>query len=361
MSRRLELTGQAERTEAYETELPGFGEQLINLFRRVFKARRWIVGAVVAVMAVTAIVVYLMPNHYRSTATILPAGKADQLAELKNLAGLGSTSADDNSSELFPVILASRLVRNAVLETEYRIVDDGAEKRINLPEYFGSTIPDRLHRKLADISTITTDPKTRVITIAVETEYPTLSQAIVAEYLRQLEDYNLNKRRSQAQSSAAYLSVQVDQCRAALTELEDDLQAFQEVNRNWAATSDPEITTTLARFRREIELKTQAYLFLSQQLEASHLDEQKDTPVIRLLDEPSVPMDKSGPFRKSAIAISGLIALAFILLGILIYDVTISRMGRAEALLLSKCRDELKQGYPRTARIILRREDEPVG
>ena len=114
-----------------------------------------------------------VPNTYLSTATILPSGQIDKMSELKSLAGLsGLVTNDENSSALFPVILKSRLIKDALLKKEFVANQKADKKVITLPEYFDEDNPDVLYTQLAEITSMNVSKKDGVIRLGVETRYP---------------------------------------------------------------------------------------------------------------------------------------------------------------------------------------------
>ncbi|RME25397.1 MAG: hypothetical protein D6800_07670, partial [Candidatus Zixiibacteriota bacterium] len=228
----------------------------VALGQLIWQQRRLIMIAVTVVTLLTLITVLLLPNQYRSTATILPSGATDKMADLKQLAGLGNLiMTDENSSELYPTILASHYVSDAVLSRKYTVPVDGQPRSIDLSDYLDQDNPDKLRQALADITTITSDKKTGVITLSVETEYPELSQAICRQYLQALDSFNLHQRRSKAAENAAYLKKQLDTKTSELRAAEKALAAFQERNRDWATSTNPELLKQLAELKRETEVK----------------------------------------------------------------------------------------------------------
>ncbi len=284
----------------------------VEFIRQLKKNSRLIAAIVIGVMLLTAGVMVLTPNRYRSHASILPSGSRDRLSGLMDIAGQfgvgGSASANENSSALYPSILRSNLVRAGVLKKQYMITSEGDDHAIQLPEYFTTDDPTELRSALSKITSVSEDKKLGIISLGVETTDPQLSQAVLSEYLTQLETYLRFKRCSQARENETYLTNQRALRSTELTQAEDSLQQFLKVNRNWTTSSDPQLQTELARLRREVELQAKTYLLLSQQLELTRLEVQKDVPIVRVLDEPSLPTRKSGPRRTFTTLLVGCLA-----------------------------------------------------
>jgi uncharacterized protein involved in exopolysaccharide biosynthesis len=292
----------------------------INLFELAglfLRKKKWILGTAVMFMLLIGIVVFLTPNRYTSVAKILPSGKTDQIAELKDLAGLrGFSSSDENSSELYPIILTSRQIGQTLVERSIDFRHGSARMSLTLEEYFKKGDRDYLLAQLAKITSVSMDKKMGVIDIAVETKYPGLSQAILTGYIDELENYNIHKRKSQAKQAALYLKTQLRDVEKELKACEDKLEQFQNKNRGWASSANPDIIKLLSRFRRDIEIQSTTYLTLRQEYELAKLNAQKDIPIVRVLDLPSLPSVKSGPRRLGTIIIAGLtgFVLSFIVI-----------------------------------------------
>ena len=342
-----------------ENSLPERGSEIrvspFELAALLVRRKRIIAGSVLAVMILTAAITLLIPSTYTSVATILPSRGPDKMAELKSLAGLsGLMGQDENASELYPVILGSQTVRDAVLKATYTFDDDGEEQRLTLPAYFEQDNPDKLRRALAEITSVSSDKKTGVITIAVETEYPAFSQAILASYMDELESFNLHKRRSQARERATYLSRELTERKAELEAAEDSLAAFQAQNRDWMGSSDPDIAKLMARLKRVVETRGQTYFYLTQEYEIAKLDAQKDVPVVRILDQPTLPIQKSGPKRAAIVLTVGVLAFLVSLFGVIVFE-AIRRSSRgSDRPAFEELRREFSQEFPRINRLVSR-------
>lgn len=321
---------------------------MVDMIAVLLRHRRLIIGVTLAAMLLAGIHAYMLPDRYRSRASILPSGQTDRLADLKSLAGLASGAPSaENSSELYPTILRSHTVLNEVLAAQLEYDDDGRSVRTGLPEYFAESNPDLLRDALAGITTIGVSKRTGEIEIVVETTSPGLSRAVLAEYIRQLENYNLYERKSQARENVEYLAGQLELTLAELAAAEDSLSRFQNLNRNWPMTSDPDLLKQLARYRRDVEVKTRTYAFLVQEYEVASIEARKDVPIVRLLDSPSLPTMKSGPARKVRVILAGFGALALMLLVVVIREAFRRQSDSAGEIVR-----DLNRAFPRSNRAI---------
>lgn len=367
MNRRLNLiqsSGNAtEETRARGTGATGnrFDIDIPSLALVLFRRRRLIVGVMAAVTLLACAAMLLSPNRYTSRAIILPSGKSPSgLSALKAMVGFGGGMgmSDENSSALFPLILGSHAVRDAVLNASYTYTADGGDTTLTLPEYFGQTDPDKLRLKLAGITSVRADSRTGEIVVAVETEYPEFSQAIVQEYLEQLEAFNLHQRKSSATENVRYLLKQVDDARGQLETAELALQKFRQENANWAEMTSPELITKHQRLLRENEIRSTAYLLLQEQYELAKLEAQKDIPIINLLDRPSLPTVKSGPHR--TITVLSAQAVSFVVLMVVIFGMDIGRQiwRGSDPQAVGVLKEDFQRSFPKVSRLLRIRETE---
>ena len=326
MTKRITLTETDSRNQE-TTRCPAHAAVDLNslsaveLFRLVQRKRRTILLATVGVALITAAIVFLIPNTYESEASLLPSGAQDKMADLKRLAGFGSLSAaDENSSELFPEILRSRVIQDNVMAKRYSFAHDARSHTLKLADYFDQDNPDKLRAAINHITYISLDKKTGVIDIAVETEYPELSKAVLEAYLEELESFNLHTRRSAARDNATYLGRQIEQTRQEMAQAENELESYQEANRNWLEGSSPDLLNTIARLQREVEIQNRKYLYLTQEYEIAKLATQKDVPIVRILDSPSLPVEKTSPKRALIILAMGVVAFLSTCLGVVLFE-----------------------------------------
>jgi len=366
MTRRLQfrssgISGDDDRqSSASAGEIRAANSGSINLldFANLMLRKRLLIGLIVtATMSLTAIYIFLSPNRYRSVATILPSGQPDRLSAMKELAGLASLggNVEENSSLLFPVILRSDQVKDALTNKRFTYSDKEETGSTTLSEYLGQDNPDYLKKSIDAITDISTDKKTGVISVSIETKYPELSQQILTQTLAELENFNLYKRKSQASSREKYLARELITRDQELREAESKLEEFQSSNRDWYGSSDPEILRTLADLQRDIEIKSRTYTFLKEQYEIARLDVQKDIPVVGILDPPSLPTIKSGPFRIRDVMLSGIVSFLIAVLLVALQDFIWRTRHQADSESLREFRQNLDSAFPIVNRLKLGR------
>jgi uncharacterized protein involved in exopolysaccharide biosynthesis len=339
------------QTESPKT-LPEIQINLLDLTRELLRRSRLIIAVTVAAGLVAAAVMLATPNKYTSHASVLPSGGSEKLGGIMGLAGsLGigpAAGTDANSSALYPSILRSNVVRDGVLSETFPT----RKGHLTMQEYFEIQDRNELRGALSRVTHIAVDKKLGVIRLGVETTDPVLSQAVMGEYLEQLEDYLINKRRSQAAENELYLERQQAQGKAELAAAEEELERFMKANRNWAVSDNPEIQTELARLKREVTLKSETYLLLTKQLEMARLDARKDVPIVRILDSPSLPTVKSGPARTSTTVFTSVLTFTLMILAIVVLHVVRQAFQAAGPQSVSELRREFERSVPASRRLI---------
>lgn len=360
LSSKRQGAGSAEvPTDSLADVTPGgtadrFEINFFELCQLLIRQRKWIFGIVIPVMFLVALRMFTMPNVYRSEAVILPSGIPEGMGAMEELVGLSGAAGilSENSSLLYPLILQSNLIRDSVLDQVYDITFKNKPMRILLSEYFREDDPNRLRENLGDITTVTSYKRTGEIRISVETKYPELSRAILSEYLEQLENYNRFTRKSAARESQRYLEKRLVAAGRELVQAEEELKDFREANRNWANTTDPTILRDLIRLQRNLEIKTSNYLFLENKLEVAKFNAQKDIPIVRILDWPSLPTIKSGPPRMITIFFSGVIAFTLVVVGIIFSNLWRRSVSGKNRELYSSLRRDVACAFPRSTRVL---------
>jgi len=295
---------------------PSPAPELLDLLQSLVKKRRWIYLLVGVAVLTTVILCLFLPNQYTSTAVILPSGgtadKLGGLTEFADLAGglsFGSVGLNlENSSYLYPDILRSRLLSEAVVNKVYRYPQGGKTKSQNLFGYFKAKKMDNATKALAQITDFDMNRKTGIIAISVTTTNRYLSAGIANEYINQLEEYNLDTRRSKAKENEKFISQRLKEVKEELKQAEDNLEVFQLKNRNFNTASSPELAMELARLEREAEIKSQVFLTLTQQYELARVESKKDVPIVQVLDYATPPEEKAGPNRKALVLASFLLS-----------------------------------------------------
>lgn len=255
------------------------------------------VCAAVLVVAVTL----LIPASYTSEAIFTPQGSeiasGGQLAQLAAQFGVSiPTSTQGQSPEFYRALLTLHPLLEQTVETRFdpRNVEDGdahpAGTLVEIYEIEGDTRPERVEKavkSLRDRISASVDPETGVVRFSVETRWAALSEGIARRLLELVHRFDVETRQTQAAAERRFLDSRLSDARSALTATEDSLQRFLEKNRSYEQS--PALRFIHNRFQRRVTLHQQIVSSLSEALEQAKIQEVRDTPVVTVVQEPTLP------------------------------------------------------------------------
>ncbi len=347
---------------------------LAELLRTLGRRRQWILKFTAGVTLLTAIVVWLLPNTYTATATILPPQSAQSslaavLGQMGPAVTLGAKEIGlKNPSDLYVGMLHTRGIADALI-TRFRLREVYQEKK-----YADA-------RKTLAARTDIAAAKEGTINVSVSDRDPKRSAVLANGYVEELQ--NLTHRLALTEAgqrrvffqkqledekqelSAAELALKTTQERTGLIQLDAQGKAIIEAvgetlaqiamhevalrtmssfstpqnpefirqqeelaglrqqlakleHSSGAARGDIQVPTgkvpqaelEYLRCLRELKYHETLFEFLSRQFEAARLDEAKDSVVVQVVDAAVEPERKSGPMRIAIVAL--LTAISFL-------------------------------------------------
>ncbi len=278
---------------------------------------RILMGGVAGALVV-GVVSLLVPNQYRSEAAILPADARTTNASLGQIAAAAaavgvSIPGQDTPDVAFVDILGSRNIREKLLATKYRyritrwpFTPEVVEEK-TLYAYLGKKNQDRALAELAKHIGISRSPRTKLLTISVETNSAELSQLIVGDLVRQLELFLMEKMRTKGGSKALFAAERLVEARKNLEQEELNFRSFMRANKSYQSSSDPEVRLGGAKLELEMKLRQQLVATLSIAYEQALMEEKNDMPILNVLDKGNLPSEQSFPHRSMWMAVGCLI------------------------------------------------------
>jgi len=266
-----------------------------------------------AIGCVTALVTWLFPPAYASTATFVVESNGDQklsgLAMLASEFGVSKALESSRSPRFYVAALRSRRILSEVLATRFPAAEQSADatgvplSHLLVPEYAG-TARDReaALKRLAKSTAVTIDPQTSIVSIEVRSERRDLAAGVARTYLRTLDQYNREYRQTRSKRRRTFLEVRVAAVRRELAMAENALRDF--MLRNRAYQVSPSATTEYQRLSREVTAKQDVLAALVKQYETARVDEVDDQPSISVLDQPEPAADRPSywPFLLGLVA-----------------------------------------------------------
>jgi uncharacterized protein involved in exopolysaccharide biosynthesis len=252
---------------------------------------------------------------YRASATFITAGAASQPQTLAGLAGqfgLAIPGRESNQSpEFYQTLLTTREVLESVAIRSYSVPSDDSmltsRPLLEIVQAEGTSDAERLANgidwlKNSLVSSV--NRQTGVVSLSVQSRWPTLSEALTSTLLEALQTFDLETRRTQAQAERDFLQERLSAAKDQLAVAEQALQSFLQQNRQFF--NAPELQFQHDRLQREVNMRQQVYAGLMDAYEQASIRAVRDTPVLTVLEHPIVP-----PFREARRTIlKGLIGMS---------------------------------------------------
>ncbi|HEY0970500.1 MAG TPA: Wzz/FepE/Etk N-terminal domain-containing protein [Gemmatimonadales bacterium] len=262
----------------------------------VLRRRRFLIAACALLPAVAlAVILLVKPRMYTASASFVPQSKEANLGNFAGLAAqLGVAVPQDGSGDspaFYGDLLVSRGILGPVVEATYD--SPGASGgSITLADWLTDDEGSRERRRDEALEELrsrlaTGVGKTGIVTVAVRTESPTLSHAVLTRILEEIRRYNRETRQSQAAAERRFAEERMGVAEAELRAAERDMQRFLERNRTYA--SSPELTFEHGRLQRQIQEAGALRASLRDAVERARIDEVRDTPIITFVERPEVP------------------------------------------------------------------------
>ncbi|UCD63161.1 MAG: hypothetical protein JSW34_10455, partial [Candidatus Zixiibacteriota bacterium] len=291
------MTGSRLISDDFPTK-PSQTTDLRSVMRLGLQSWRFIAVFALACALGTAVVSLFVPDRYTATATTLPAssdvaagGLLSMAEAMSGLEMIGLGGPNKSPAVLYPEILRSRRLGERVLSKRYLIANATGPQ--NLYEYFDQHNPDLALGKLREITAVTYDKKTGVVSVAVTTTKPQLSADIANTCVGLLDEFSKSERKTRAGLTRQFIEERMVEVSRDLATAEENLRDFRDNNLNYYNSTSPDLLMEHARLGREVEVKTQVYQTLAQERELAAINEKKETPAIQILDTARAPSIKS--------------------------------------------------------------------
>jgi uncharacterized protein involved in exopolysaccharide biosynthesis len=307
-----------QRGRAVEAEQVGV-LQLVNVLLKRWKL---VFGLPMAAAIITAGISLLLTEKFTAIVTFVPEAEESGMSLPGGLAGVAAQfgvsipSGGANSPSFYADVLKSRTLRDQLLLADF--ADPRAPGStdnvmlLDLLEVEGENEANRLEvgrAELKEITSVSIDNETNIVSVGVETPYPSLSADVANHYIELLNLFNLEARRSNAQERRDFVEERVAAAERELWEAEEEQKEFLQRNRQYAGS--PELQFQYDRLNRQVVIKQEVVSSLRRQYEDARIQEVNDTPVITVIDRAVPPVEKSSPQRRAAVV------LAFLLCGVL--------------------------------------------
>src|SRR5688500_16906185 len=271
-------------------------------FTNILIRNRYLVVALPLLLGTFAVVTTMrQPRAYQARASFIPnAGSEQSGAQFNAVAAqLGinfNTSQPGASPAFYGQLLTTRGILRDAVQSTYEIQVDGERRRGNLVQFYGLDTPEAVAAageppgeaamgQLEGSLETEVDIETGIVRVTVGAPHPALAEAIAARMIDLTQDFDLNKRRTQASARRQFAQERLRESQQALRVAEGALGGFVASNRLFQHS--PTLLLRHAKLSQEVELRQQVYVALAQSYEQARMDEIRNTPVITVLETPA--------------------------------------------------------------------------
>jgi uncharacterized protein involved in exopolysaccharide biosynthesis len=234
------------------------------------------------------------PQTYTAVTTFITEG--EQPAGRLIFGGLSLPATSGKGPEFYVELMQSPAILGPLVESP---IDSEPGRPRTLVERYAKGVKN--HHVAVETAIGMVQPKlsTRIslngiITLRVAAENPRLAAAIAKGVLDQVDDFNNNKRKSQASAERVFAEQRMVEVGAEVREAERNWRNFVERNRDIGRSV--ELQFEKDHLTEELTMKRSLYSSILQAHERAKMDEVRDSPRATVLQSPYPP---AGPDRRS--------------------------------------------------------------
>lgn len=268
-----------------------------TLLRHRWRMVRWMLfGATLSVAPIA-----FAPPKFEASASFVPLGADAGRSGLSSLAGQFGISLPSSSQtqtpDFYVKLLRSRDRLSRVAQDSFAISDSTDKvpfvKLFRISEGSPAERTDEAVKRLGEDLQVAVDRPTGVVKLSISTKWPKVSLELVAKLVDEVNAFNRESRKGQANAERRLIEGRIPIVEAELRESETKLSRFLENNKQYASSAT--LALERERLQRDVLLRTQVYTSLKQGYEDARIREARDAPIISMIEVPSartVPMPR---------------------------------------------------------------------
>ena len=291
---------------------------LLNIGALLARRRRFVLGATAVAAILVFLGTFLVRPVYRAETTLLPSDQiggsssaaVSAVVQLGQSFGMGLDALGEDLSALFGRLLESRRLGLALLGRDFVDADGDTLRLLERLRPGDGGEPRRADRALADLRSgllsSSLDARSGLTRVAVAMHDPVLAAAVANACVEELDALLREVRTGHAAKQVAFVRGRLAETERDMEAAEESLRDFRDRNRSVAGS--PDLRLREQRLVRDVTLKEQLYITLKQQLELERIDEERNVPVIVVVDPAVPPTRKHAPRRLASTATAAVIA-----------------------------------------------------
>jgi uncharacterized protein involved in exopolysaccharide biosynthesis len=290
----------------------------------LFRSVPWIIACAAIALVISLGVALFEARQYTAHVSFVPQGHRMTGAGggLAAQLGIGSGGGDAGQSPPFYVeLIGTREILRRVATANYSV----GSRQGPLAAILGSQTPktaqatdDAIDFLRGTVHVGLSQP-TGVVTVNVTTENPTLSAQIASYLLEGVDAFNRENARAQATQQRDFTQQRLNEFRDELRLAEANLQEYLQRNRDAATAS--EAAFQRERLAREVGLRQQLYVTVTQAFEQARMEEARDAPQITTIERAEAPLraDRRGFLQKGLLG--ALLGALFAVVAIILREI----------------------------------------
>jgi len=223
-----------------------------ELFQRLRRGKRTILGATFAIFAIAALVAYLLPPGYTSTTSFVPPANAGSGSSMASIVSgqLSAIGAGDllggikSPGDLYAGILRSHSIAEDLI------------KRFDLMHVYKVQKESQAEKTLNSNTNVEVDTKSSIVTVEVMAKSPQLAHDLANGYMDALRETNGRLALSQSSQRALFFGQQLAKEKDDLEDAEVELKRTEEQSGLIAPTGQTTVEIeTIAQTQAQIAVR----------------------------------------------------------------------------------------------------------
>lgn len=321
---------------------------LIALAKQLWNGRKTVIKVVIIFIFLGLFFAIFSPKEYTSSTTMVPQinNPSTKIGGLSSLASLAGFDLDLNmgsielSPMLYPQILSSISFQLEIMNTTYMFEE--LEHEVTLYEYYKEyyrpgilnlmkeytvglpglilksirkagqkenvTIEtvitakpiritkeqDEIRKIIEENLSLSVNDKDGYLDLSARFHQAELSAQVAGKAVSLLQEYITEFKIEKARSQLSFIKERHEETQDEFEKAQSKLAAFRDANKNITSAV---AQTELQRLENEYQLTFEVYSELAKQLEQARIKVKEDTPIFSVIEEVSVPVEKSKPNR----------------------------------------------------------------
>ena len=259
---------------------------------------------------ITAVLVFILPSRYESVAIVLPESRTQSqlggnLGGLAGLAGglVGAAGAGGSKSpKLYADLVRTDGVIDDVLARQLTSVPRWGGRAPTLLEWVdqgGKTHGDSLYNaRRYMLGRVSTEPnrETGTVTVKVTLNDRRAAAEVAGWFVAELDQFNNYRRQTGARNRRGFLEGRIAELEGERRAVTDSVKSFYEANRE--VENAPALRFEARRREARLDQVDEVLTGVRRDFENARTEEVNDTPLLTIMQQPTLPERRSFPQRK---------------------------------------------------------------